>query len=62
MPTDMKKAEAANKPDEVLINKISEAIGVKNINYSYIKCFFLTSTSVRNLASQSRSWLNQETA
>lgn len=56
-----KKPEVANKPDEILINQISEVIGVKNINYRYIKCFFLISTSGSDLVSQSRSWLKQGT-
>lgn len=61
MLTDTKKLEAANKPAKILINQISEVIGVKNVNYRYIKCFFLTSTSVTDPVSQSRSWLNQGT-
>lgn len=40
MLTDTKKPEAANKPDKILINQISEVTGVKNVNYRYIKCFF----------------------
>lgn len=53
----MKKAETANKPDEILINQISEVIGVEYINHRYVKCFFLISTSVSDRASPSRSRL-----
>jgi len=43
------------------MNQISDVTSVKSVNYRYVKCLFLISTSVSNPVSQSRSWLNQGT-
>lgn len=56
-----KRREVANKPDEILISQISDVIGVKNVNYRFLKCMYLISSSVSKPVSQSRSWFSQGT-